>query len=122
MSESEETPTNRLGMPCDKTTVRAMAAFEAHSDLKEWTFNPKPMNDDMVDIRITWSGVCHSDIHTIDSDWGECQYPCVPGHEIVLKYFLLPVFFVFCCFFFFLPFWNWGFFCVNFFSFLPLPL
>eukprot|EP00003_Mantamonas_plastica_P006774 TRINITY_DN1559_c0_g1_i3.p3 TRINITY_DN1559_c0_g1~~TRINITY_DN1559_c0_g1_i3.p3 ORF type:complete len:148 (+),score=26.98 TRINITY_DN1559_c0_g1_i3:55-498(+) len=83
MSTSEETPMNRMGMSCDNSTVRAMAAFEPNADLKEWTFNPKPMNDDMVDLRITWSGVCHSDIHTIDGDWGACTYPCVPGHEII---------------------------------------
>ncbi|MFZ1720900.1 MAG: NAD(P)-dependent alcohol dehydrogenase, partial [Microgenomates group bacterium] len=27
--------------------------------------------------------VCHSDIHTAHGDWGEVEYPCVPGHEIV---------------------------------------
>ena len=36
-----------------------------------------------VAIQIEWSGVCHSDIHTGRSEWGEVMFPCVPGHEIV---------------------------------------
>ena len=36
-----------------------------------------------VAIEIEWSGVCHSDIHTARSEWGDVIFPCVPGHEIV---------------------------------------
>ncbi|MET0245629.1 MAG: NAD(P)-dependent alcohol dehydrogenase [Sphingomonas sp.] len=36
-----------------------------------------------VQIDIAWCGVCHSDLHTIRSEWGGTHYPCVPGHEIV---------------------------------------
>ena len=36
-----------------------------------------------VAIAIEWSGVCHSDIHTGRSEWGDVMFPCVPGHEIV---------------------------------------
>ncbi|EFU0588692.1 NAD(P)-dependent alcohol dehydrogenase, partial [Campylobacter coli] len=31
---------------------------------------------------ILYAGICHSDIHTARSEWGEAVYPCVPGHEI----------------------------------------
>ncbi|MBD5422931.1 MAG: NAD(P)-dependent alcohol dehydrogenase [Mycoplasma sp.] len=34
-------------------------------------------------IKIKYAGICHSDIHTARSEWGECIYPIVPGHEIV---------------------------------------
>ena len=30
-----------------------------------------------------YCGVCHSDLHTVRSEWGSATYPCVPGHEIV---------------------------------------
>ncbi len=33
-------------------------------------------------IDIKFSGICHSDIHTVRSEWGEANYPVVPGHEI----------------------------------------
>lgn len=36
-----------------------------------------------VAIDITHCGVCHSDLHQVDNDWENTNYPCVPGHEIV---------------------------------------
>jgi len=36
-----------------------------------------------VEIEILYCGVCHSDLHTVRSEWGPTKYPCVPGHEIV---------------------------------------
>lgn len=30
-------------------------------------------------------GVCHSDLHLIDDDWGMSNFPLVPGHEIFGK-------------------------------------
>lgn len=36
-----------------------------------------------VDIAVTHCGVCHSDLHLIDDDWGMSAFPLVPGHEIV---------------------------------------
>jgi len=41
---------------------------------------PKPHD---VRIDIAYCGVCHSDLHTVRSEWGGTKYPCVPGHEIV---------------------------------------
>ncbi|GIH80069.1 dehydrogenase [Planobispora longispora] len=34
-------------------------------------------------IEIKYAGICHSDIHTVNGDWGPQPYPLVPGHEIV---------------------------------------
>lgn len=36
-----------------------------------------------VDLEISHCGICHSDLHLIDNDWGVNRYPLVPGHEIV---------------------------------------
>ncbi|HEY4583979.1 MAG TPA: NAD(P)-dependent alcohol dehydrogenase [Lysobacter sp.] len=36
-----------------------------------------------VQIEIAYCGVCHSDLHTVRSEWSGTRYPCVPGHEIV---------------------------------------
>jgi uncharacterized zinc-type alcohol dehydrogenase-like protein len=41
---------------------------------------PGPLD---VLIEIEFCGICHSDIHTVRSEWGPAHYPCVPGHEIV---------------------------------------
>jgi len=34
---------------------------------------------------IEYAGICHSDIHTVNGDWGPQPFPVVPGHEIVGK-------------------------------------
>src|ERR687890_714337 len=33
--------------------------------------------------QIQYAGICHSDIHTVNGDWGPQPFPVVPGHEIV---------------------------------------
>ncbi len=32
---------------------------------------------------MTHCGICHSDVHLIDNDWGISKFPLVPGHEVV---------------------------------------
>jgi uncharacterized zinc-type alcohol dehydrogenase-like protein len=34
-------------------------------------------------IEIAYSGICHSDIHTVRGEWGPVAYPLTVGHEIV---------------------------------------
>jgi uncharacterized zinc-type alcohol dehydrogenase-like protein len=34
-------------------------------------------------IAIQYAGICHSDIHTVNGDWGPQPFPFVPGPEIV---------------------------------------
>lgn len=65
--------------------AKAYAAQSATSPLQPYSFerrSPKP--DDIV-IEIAYCGICHSDIHTVRSEWGKAHYPCIPGHEIVGK-------------------------------------
>lgn len=50
--------------------------------LQLWNFERRPLGDNDVLIDIKYSGICHSDIHTIKGHWGPQQYPQVPGHEI----------------------------------------
>ena len=33
-----------------------------------------------VRIKVQACGVCHSDVHLIDNDWGLSKYPFIPGH------------------------------------------
>ena len=48
-------------------------------------YEPKTFQETDIDIEITHSGICGSDIHTLSSGWGPTNYPCVVGHEIVGK-------------------------------------
>ncbi|MFT7106660.1 MAG: putative zinc-type alcohol dehydrogenase-like protein [Yoonia sp.] len=34
-------------------------------------------------IDIDFCGVCHTDLHFVQNDWGMSSYPLVPGHEII---------------------------------------
>ena len=34
-------------------------------------------------MEIEYCGVCHTDLHFVNNDWGMTEYPVVPGHEIV---------------------------------------
>jgi alcohol dehydrogenase (NADP+) len=36
-----------------------------------------------ISIDILFCGVCHSDLHTARGEWGQREWPIVPGHEIV---------------------------------------
>ncbi|ETS77319.1 hypothetical protein PFICI_11193 [Pestalotiopsis fici W106-1] len=49
-----------------------------------WTeFEPKRWEETDIDIKITHSGMCGSDIHTLRSGWYPAPYPIIVGHEIV---------------------------------------
>lgn len=63
--------------------VKAYGAKEKGSELKEMTIDRRDVKAKDVKIKITYCGVCHSDIHTVNNDWGGSKYPVVPGHEIV---------------------------------------
>lgn len=46
-------------------------------------FNRRPVGDHDINIKVSYSGICHSDIHTALGDWGEKSYPLCVGHEIL---------------------------------------
>ena len=63
--------------------TKAYAAHSAKTPLVPFQFERRSPKPDDVVIEIAYCGICHSDIHTVRSEWGEAAYPCVPGHEIV---------------------------------------
>jgi uncharacterized zinc-type alcohol dehydrogenase-like protein len=63
--------------------IRCYAARAAGSELTPFSYDPAALGPFDVEIAITHCGICHSDVHLIDNDWGISQYPLVPGHEIV---------------------------------------
>ena len=65
--------------------IRGYAAHGPKSPLKPLTFQRRDPGLHDVVIDILFCGICHSDIHTVRSEWGESVYPVVPGHEIVGK-------------------------------------
>lgn len=63
--------------------TKAYAAYESKAPLKPFSLERRNLQDDDILIDIDFCGVCHSDIHTVNNDWGGSQYPVVPGHEII---------------------------------------
>jgi uncharacterized zinc-type alcohol dehydrogenase-like protein len=64
------------------STVSAYAATSATEPLTKTTITRRDPGPHDVAIDIKFAGICHSDIHTVKAEWGEPNYPVVPGHEI----------------------------------------
>lgn len=63
--------------------TKAYGATSSSSPLAPLTIDRREPRPDDIVIEISHCGICHSDIHTVRSEWGQATYPCVPGHEIV---------------------------------------
>jgi uncharacterized zinc-type alcohol dehydrogenase-like protein len=63
--------------------IHGLAVHAAGAQLVPYKYNPGELKPNEVEVRITHCGVCQSDIHLIDNDWGFSKYPFIPGHEIV---------------------------------------
>src|SRR4051812_45460125 len=63
--------------------TQAYAAYSATTPLAPWSFERRDPGPHDVQIQILFCGVCHSDLHTVRSEWPGTVYPMVPGHEIV---------------------------------------
>ncbi len=63
--------------------IHALAAYQSGEDLKPYSFEPAPLESYDCLIKVLACGICHSDIHMIDGDWGNSRYPLVPGHEVI---------------------------------------
>lgn len=63
--------------------VNAYAALEPNGKLEPYTYELGELGSEQVDIKVSYCGICHSDLSMIKNDWGMTQYPLVPGHEIV---------------------------------------
>ncbi|HEJ9436415.1 TPA: NAD(P)-dependent alcohol dehydrogenase [Proteus mirabilis] len=59
------------------------AAHSSDAKLVPFRFERRELRENDVAIEILYCGVCHSDLHTVNGDWGKQSYPLVPGHEIV---------------------------------------
>lgn len=59
------------------------AASEPGGRLEPMEFELADPGPDRVVIEVSHCGVCHSDIHMLDNDWGMSSYPIIPGHEAV---------------------------------------
>jgi uncharacterized zinc-type alcohol dehydrogenase-like protein len=64
-------------------TTKAYGAKQADKPLEALQIERRAPGPHDVQIAIAYCGVCHSDLHTVRSEWAGTLFPCVPGHEIV---------------------------------------
>ena len=74
--------TNKTNNMSTNIKSKGYAGNDEQGKLALWSFERRPVGDNDILIEIKYSGICHSDIHTIKGHWGKQQYPQVPGHEI----------------------------------------
>ncbi len=72
-----------MATPHHPLPVRAWGVTASAQPLEPVTITRRELRADDVAIDIDYSGICHSDIHTASGEWGEREYPLVPGHEII---------------------------------------
>ena len=63
--------------------IKAYGAYAADKPLEAIDIERRQPCPSDVQIDIAYCGVCHSDLHTVRSEWEGTLFPCVPGHEIV---------------------------------------
>ena len=63
--------------------IQGLAAHAAGAQLLPFKYQVCDLSPNDVEVKISHCGVCRSDVHLIDNDWGLSKYPFIPGHEIV---------------------------------------
>ncbi|OVA02052.1 Alcohol dehydrogenase superfamily [Macleaya cordata] len=64
-------------------TTTGWAATDPSGILSPYTYSLRETGPEDVFIKVTYCGVCHTDIHQVKNDLGMSNYPIVPGHEVV---------------------------------------
>ncbi|KAJ2777052.1 hypothetical protein GGI15_004638 [Coemansia interrupta] len=63
--------------------ISAWAAKSTGIAVEPWSYKPRPLGRDDVEIAIEHCGICGTDIHNMRGEWGGATYPIVVGHEII---------------------------------------
>ncbi|MDN5745562.1 MAG: alcohol dehydrogenase catalytic domain-containing protein, partial [Nocardioidaceae bacterium] len=64
-------------MSYERTQVKAYAAPASGQPLAATSIERREVGKHDVLIAIEYAGICHSDIHTVNGDWGDQPYPVV---------------------------------------------
>ncbi len=67
----------------NRNMTASYAAHSAGAALAPLTIERREVGPKDVQIDIEYCGVCHTDLHFVNDDWGMTAFPVVPGHEIV---------------------------------------
>lgn len=65
-----------------KKNALALGAFDTKADLYCFEIARPDVGPNDVAIAIQYCGMCHSDCHACNGDWGLNSWPIAPGHEV----------------------------------------
>jgi alcohol dehydrogenase (NADP+) len=80
---AEPTPTTVSKAVDGPTIAKGWGTDAPDQPLRPMEVERRALRPNDVAIKITFAGICHSDLHTCRNDWEGSIYPVVPGHEIV---------------------------------------
>jgi len=63
--------------------IAGHAALSLGQKLVPFEYDPPELKENDVRVDITHCGLCYTDVHGINDDYGITKFPFVPGHEIV---------------------------------------
>ncbi len=67
---------------CALVHVSGLAALNPGASLEPFEYELETGPGEVL-IRVSHCGICHSDVHLVDGDWGRQGFPLVPGHEVI---------------------------------------
>ena len=72
-------PHRIVGMP---SQVSARQTAGPSEPFQKVTIERRDLGPTDVLIKVSYAGICHSDIHTGRDEWAGTHFPLVPGHEV----------------------------------------
>lgn len=63
--------------------IKAFAVSGPRGKFETFGYDPGELRSEQVEIKVTYAGICHSDLSMRDNEWGNTTYPFVGGHESV---------------------------------------
>eukprot|EP00878_Enallax_costatus_P011767 GHUV01012283.1.p1 GENE.GHUV01012283.1~~GHUV01012283.1.p1 ORF type:complete len:349 (+),score=57.72 GHUV01012283.1:194-1240(+) len=73
----------RRAVSCNAVKYKGLAVHKPGEQFKLWEYEQEPLAATDVEIQVTHNGLCHTDLHMKDDDWGLTSYPLIAGHEVV---------------------------------------
>ena len=67
-----------------KIAAKGYAVADKNAKFAPYKFTRHALGERDILMEILFAGICHSDIHSARSEWGEGIYPMVPGHRTFL--------------------------------------
>jgi D-arabinose 1-dehydrogenase-like Zn-dependent alcohol dehydrogenase len=83
MEQEELNHLNYQHTPNEKEADGIAYVFSGPDSMVRYPFKLPELNPNELRIKVTYTGLCHTDVQNMKGEWGQIFYPICPGHEIV---------------------------------------